>query len=48
MQTWEYRVEHITGQTYEIAGILNGLGRDGWELVLLLGDTIFIFKRPKT
>lgn len=64
MIQWEYRVSHIptNGELFingfdvdEIAGYLNGVGLDGWELVSLtvapnndgIGGLIAVFKRPR-
>jgi uncharacterized protein DUF4177 len=47
MQKWEYKtVEPRNWNTPERDNILNQLGNEGWELVLMDGEYALIFKRP--
>lgn len=43
MQQWEYKFEPYT--CVDI-GWLNKLGKEGWQLVHVVDDNIYIFKRP--
>lgn len=46
---WEYKVEHILVQDEELRDALNNYGKDGWELVSTVKDTLgrlCIFKKP--
>jgi hypothetical protein len=48
MQKWEYKVEYIVGEIYQIEAALNSLGGQGWELVVWWGESYYLFKRPRT
>jgi hypothetical protein len=59
MQTWEYLLVHMdvgarsSLDQGNVAGRLNDLGREGWELTGIISDEYgryakFIFKRPRT
>ncbi len=48
MTTWRYHIEEANPQTsVDIAGILNRLGSEGWELTWVSPTAQFwFFKRP--
>jgi hypothetical protein len=53
MQKWEYDllVQSPNTECARCEEALNGLGRDGWELVTFYvngaGDNVFVFKKPE-
>jgi hypothetical protein len=53
MEKWEYNLLVLSPNTEcaECEAALNGLGKDGWELVTLYvndaGDNVFVLKRLK-
>ncbi len=44
---WEYRIERPSGDWDSWAVALNALGEEGWEIVELVNNSSFVFKREK-
>lgn len=43
---WEYDVELLKGTTHQVRAVLDKFGRDGWELVSIIGSMAY-FKKPR-
>ena len=43
---WEYEVELLKGTTHQVRAVLDKFGRDGWELVSIIGSMAY-FKKPR-
>lgn len=48
MKRWEYLILRIAKRDEDRAGKLDELGKIGWELVQIVDDVEFFFKRPLT
>ena len=45
MKKWEYQIQMVP-KVDDLIHVMNGLGGKGWELVQVVGTTLF-FKREK-